>query len=316
MALDMILNELSLPLASDIPTARTRFSIFIQVLKSVRNQGLKKASLLTQYNFHQILLAPDYPLRRWLNDPEVNREEKTFLRTIATSSPFSQGIANNLISEVENNAAPLEFRHQGKIAIGLGIAFILDTISISFHSDECWNASKLPLDVTYANGEDEQVDIVHASSKKHVQAHTDWFHQKCFSNIQTGQDLWGQRDSLFPNLQFCQSIQASLESILAGDVMLSSVNKRLKELQDYSLNWTDGGFDQDSLPCKVTPESETTLQQYGSERTFPCPDGQRRTFSWHIRLTPQAWRIYFHPSQDRTLIIGYIGPHLRTAKYN
>jgi hypothetical protein len=247
MGVDMILNELSLPLASDIPTARATFSNFIRVLKSVRNQGLKKASLLTQYSFHQILLAPDYPLRRWLNDPEVNREEKTFLRTIATSSPFSQGIADDLISEVENNAAPLEFRHQDKIAIGLGIAFILDTISVSFHSDERWNASILALDITHADGDDEQVNIIHASTKEHVQAHTDWFQQKCSTNIKTGQDLWEQRDSLFPNLQFCQSTQASLESLLAGDVMLNSVNKRLKELQDYSSNWTDGGFDQDSL---------------------------------------------------------------------
>ena len=43
MTVDMILNELSLPIASDIPTARATFSNFIQVLRSVGNQGFKKA---------------------------------------------------------------------------------------------------------------------------------------------------------------------------------------------------------------------------------------------------------------------------------
>jgi hypothetical protein len=315
MAVDMILNELSLPFASDIPTARTRFSAFIQVVRSVRKQGFKKAALRTQYDFLQVLLAPDYPLRRWLNDSEVDHDEKTFLKTIATSSPYSQDIANALIGEVENNTAPLEFRHQGEIAIGLGIAFILDNISISFPSDERWNTSVITLDVTYADGDDEQVSIIHASAGEHVQAHTDWFQQKKFSNIQAGQDLWIQRDALFPNLQFCQSVQESLENIMIGDVMLSSIRKRLEELQDYSLNWTDGGFDQDNLPCKATTESEATLKKYGKERTFLCPDGETRIFSWHVRLTPHAWRIYFYPGQPKKMMIGYIGPHLPTIKY-
>lgn len=315
MTVDMILNELSLPIASDIPTARATFSNFIQVLRSVGNQGFKKAVLITLYDFHQTLLAPDYPLRRWLNDPEVSREEKSFLRSIATSSPFSQNIANDLIRGVATNTAPLEFYHQGEVSIGLGIAFILDTISVSFQSDEHWNTSNLTLDVTYADEEDEQVNIIHASCKEHIRINTDWFKQKYSLNIQNGQNLWMQRDTLFPNLQFCQSIQAPLENLLIGNVMLSSIRKRLEELQVYSLNWTGGGFDQDSFPCKATTESEATLNKYGKERTFLCSDGKSRLFSWHVRLTPHAWRIYFYPVQPQKMIIGYIGPHLSTIKY-
>jgi len=68
---------------------------------------------------------------------------------------------------------------------------------------------------------------------------------------------------------------------------------------------------------KVSPESSMTLEMYGRERTFRCPDGQKRLFSWHLRLTPHAWRIHFYPDeQTKTLIIGYIGHHLPTVRYN
>ena len=36
-------------------------------------------------------------------------------------------------------------------------------------------------------------------------------------------------------------------------------------------------------------------------------DGEKRLFSWHIRMTPGAWRLHFHPLKPTKIIIGYIG---------
>ncbi|MCI0528399.1 MAG: hypothetical protein L0Y56_13245, partial [Nitrospira sp.] len=64
-----------------------------------------------------------------------------------------------------------------------------------------------------------------------------------------------------------------------------------------------------------SPESQATLQQFGRERTFRSPDGEERIFSWHVRLTPGSWRIYFFPEEAGKMIVGYIGPHLPTVSY-
>jgi len=78
----------------------------------------------------------------------------------------------------------------------------------------------------------------------------------------------------------------------------------------------EGAFAPDQLPFKATVESEPTLQKYHKERTFTCQDGNGITFSWHGRMTPGAWRIYFDPTIGHGMMqIGYIGPKLPTVNY-
>jgi hypothetical protein len=57
------------------------------------------------------------------------------------------------------------------------------------------------------------------------------------------------------------------------------------------------------------------MAQYGSHRVFDCPDGQQRTFDWHMRCNPNEWRIHFSPERPR-IFVGYIGPHLPTVLFN
>ena len=91
---------------------------------------------------------------------------------------------------------------------------------------------------------------------------------------------------------------------------------RLFELNTYCENWHDGLFDYDKIPTKITPESDATLKKYSSEHTFLCPDGTNHLFSWHARLTPDAWRIYFHVDEDKKLLtIGHIGHKLPNVLY-
>lgn len=108
-----------------------------------------------------------------------------------------------------------------------------------------------------------------------------------------------------------------LASGCLSPTMLRPVAPRLFQLQTYCQEWTEDRFDPKQLPTRASPESQVTLNQYGKERTFRCPDNRERTFSWHLRLTPGAWRLYFIPRKEtRQMIIGYIGPHLPTVKYH
>ncbi len=107
-----------------------------------------------------------------------------------------------------------------------------------------------------------------------------------------------------------------MQSLSHGDALLIPIMKKLHELEDFCKGWHEGPFDHNKVVSKVTNESEATLEMFGNERTFQCHDGITRTFRWHIRLTPRAWRLYFYPlPEERKLIIGYIGPHLRTVDF-
>ncbi len=123
-----------------------------------------------------------------------------------------------------------------------------------------------------------------------------------------GLELWSRREELFPHLIFCSHLNKQLENLKSGDPMLRQVERRLSELENYCKIWISVSFNRDSLKSKATPESDSRLNQFGQKLTFRCPDGEKRRFSWHVRMTPGAWRLYFFVDlEPGNLIIGYIG---------
>lgn len=317
MTIDIVLNELSLQTpAPDPMMARQWMSDLIQTIRGIKAQAKQQPILRTQYNFHTAFLSSNYPIQRWLNDSAVDREEQRFIKTLVTKSPFSQDILNTEIQDLENQIGSSEFLYQGQVAIGIGTACILDTIPISLKSKVCWDCSYLEIDIVRMDEKDEKLTIIHASQKEHLKDHVEWFKSWQLRQELHGSTLWERKEELFPNLKFCDSVKYQLRNLHHGDILLNPIIKKLSDLQIYAESWINGAFNPDKISCKTIPESESTLQQYAQERTFLCPDGQNRVFSWHLRLTPLAWRIHFYPSQTGEILIGYIGPHLRTSKYN
>jgi hypothetical protein len=314
---DLILNELSLrnP-ASNEQIAQQRMSELIKMIKAVKAQGVK-VSLRTKENFHTIILAPNYPLRRWLND--ADQVERVFIKTLATKAPFSTDIANSEIQDLENNAGLSEFYHQGELAIGLGVAHMLNTIAVSLLSEECWDCSRIEIEARRLD-EDEQViheivEIIHASRSNHVQEHAYEIQNRIRKGVLNGEDLWNRTEELFPNLEFCNVVSKQLYNIRAGQLELQPVVKTLFELQDCCQNWNIGLFSLEGYPIEESGESEPTLNKYGKERTFSCPDGKDRLFERHVKLRFCNWRIHFFAVKPGKVIIGYVGRHLPTVKY-
>ncbi|MCG6133318.1 MAG: hypothetical protein MET45_01405 [Nostoc sp. LLA-1] len=320
MDFDLILNELSLrnP-APNEQVAQQRMSELIKTIKAVKSQGVK-VSLRTKENFHTTILAPNYPLRRWLND--ADQVERIFIKTLATKAPFSTDIVNSEIQDIENNASLFEFSYQGEMAIGLGIAYVLETIAISLLSEECWDCTHLELEFRCLD-EDEAmvhklVKIIHASRSIHVQEHANLIQkiqERIYQQVSNGVEIWNRREELFPNLKFCNAVRRQLEDIRTGQLELQTVVRILFELQKCCKHWNNGYFNLDGYPLEESGESKPTLDKYFKERTFCCPDGKERLFERHIKLRGCNWRIHFFAEQPGTVIIGYIGRHLPTVKY-
>lgn len=321
MDLEMVLNELSLsPLASDVYDARLRMAGLIQTIVQATSSGVKKV-LRTSSTLYAEDLAPEYPVARWLNDPQVDKDTQRFFRTLTTKAPFLVDVNDK---KVQDAFGLSEFFYEDRPAIGLGVAFLLEALALSLQSEACWHTHKLELTINQI-GEDEEVidsiiEIPHASNSYHVYEHAHWIKMRLESEkqnaLQNGMDIWNHKDQWFPNLYFCESVKENLSEIYHGDLVLGQVLKKLQELEEYCNSWLNGPFDHTKIK-KATPETLITLETYGQEHTFKCHDGAFRLFSQHIRLTPGAWRIYFFPlAEERKLIIGYIGFHLPTVDYH
>lgn len=309
MEIDLILNELSVKdLSVDLEVDRDRLmSSFIATIKAMKKR-YGKINLRTDSDFYGILLSPEYPLRRWLHT--ADEVERRFLKNLITKYPFSTDIPDLQIRDLEDNRGLTEFHYRGEVAIGLGVAYLLETIAISFLSADLWDLPYLEIDRRQIGAEEiveDVVEVVHISQASHIDIHGDWIESRRRREIVSGKALWESKEDLFPHLLFCDRLREVLETLADSNPILKQVIKRLFELEKCADEWKEGNFNLDRLPSKASPESESRLREFAEELTWECPDGELRTFSLHLRTTPQAWRLYFYPCQPGKIIIGYIG---------
>lgn len=309
----LVANELSFVPAPDRYVARERMARFLGTLVAAFAAGaerrLRAAVLLDGFE-----LAPGYRLPQWRNDSDVDRESRTRMKSLQVNSPPIRTEDGEVVAERQ---ARSEYRFQGKLAEGLGAAALLRGLGVSLAAAPEWEATDVGLEECFLGDEDLEVapiDVPHASAPSHVHAHREWL-QLDELPVDGPGDLWRRREVLFPHLTFCAQVEKQLGCIDRGAPMFDQVLDRLRRLQRYFAGW-DGTFRPELIGVKATPESATTLEQFGAERTILCPDGLMRLFEWHVRMTPGAWRLYFHPHPESLrAFIGYIGPKPAATRY-
>lgn len=312
MELEMVLNELSLKTPkSDIYTARKLMSDLVSTLRQATASGVKRI-LRTSDEIYSLELAPNYPIARWRNDPEVDREENRFFKTLVTKAPFWTDVFEEFKDEFDLS----EIRYQGEEIKGIGFALVIDGLPVSFNSETRWNHSFLSLEVLRLDDNQqivsETLEIVHASCRNHVEQHHDWIKNRFRTEIFNGEELWNQREELFPNLEFCDDVYKQINCLDNGKPIFRQIIKKLFELEDSSKNWTDGAFQLETLASKASVESQSRLRQFEDELSFICSDGKKRLFSLHVRITPGAWRLHFCTELGpEKIIIGYIGSKIQ-----
>ena len=315
----MVLNEHSLQQASDICEARGWMTQFVKTMQTATRDHKVARSLRITSDIFEIDLANNYPLRRWLNDLQVQKEMQLYLKSLTTKLPPW----NDLLDlDDQVNAYQLShtgYNHEAPQVCGLWVSHLVNALAISLPSHSDWKSNKLDLKVQWLDEEgdiqSEHVTVIHASHPDHVTEHEAWIEERLRKEIQNDNDLWDHRAALFPSLTFCDAVESQIRDL--NQTMLWPIARRLSELQAHCEKWTCGGFNKEGLLGEPRQEGEATLQKYGKERTFRCPDSEERCFSWHVSINPNAWRLYFFPVlETKELIIGYIGPHLSTVKFN
>jgi len=165
MDVEMVFNELSAVPAPDIHTARQRMSMFIGVTALATGKfGVKRVLRIAEKN---IMLAEEYPLEKWRNDHTVNRDERRQFDLLQTKYPPLTGFED---TDIEDQYITTDFHYKNKRADGLGIAYLLDALALSFQSDSDWNTSQIRLDGSQI--------VHHACHSVHVRENADWLRQQ------------------------------------------------------------------------------------------------------------------------------------------
>jgi hypothetical protein len=292
-------------------------SIFVQVLKESTTIGLSKSiRALEEFSYQE--LAPGYSLLHWRNDDQVNRDERQLFRQYTTRSPLLDGV----LERIARRGSGCEAQFEGVHAKGLLAAFLLDSLATSLPSDPVWQVARLRVcilemdDIGEIHSTDE--NILHAATPHHVREHAPLFEARRRRLAASGRDIVEQRGSLLPRLRFCGDVEQALTHMAPSDPGLSWVRGRLFELNDRCAGWAEGEFPHHMLRGSPSRESETVHNndELRGLRLFTCPDGQKRYFEWHLKYHAHNLRLHYFPKDDeRLVLIGYIGPHLRTARY-
>jgi len=321
MGIELVLNDLSFePFAPDKAVARQRVDGFRRAAAAAIKMGANRFVRCPE-NFQRNFLAEGYSMGDWLKDEDVDEVLRKALKSWFTKSPYWQG---DFDLEQKVRSRMFEFAGREKEnAIGMGVASLLNGLGVSFLSEDAWNQTNIEIRVLTelfsgeeAITQDESVSVRHVSLSNHLDVHKQWIKESLAINPIGGKEIWDRRKEWFSKLDFCEKTEAQLSKL--PHEMLSPVTEHLTGLQRYCENWSSGNFDKSQFPTnRVAPETTITLQKYGEERTFKCPDEIKRTFSWHLKLTPSTWRIYFEPMPaTNRMIIGYIGSHLNTANFS
>jgi hypothetical protein len=314
VAIEMILNELSVKHATSEREACEQLRSFVMVAREITARGVAQ-TVRTEQNWFTFELAAGYPIQRCINNPLINLETKLFFLQLAVQFPL---LINAALAQ--ERARGMDCSCGGKPANGLMAAYLLDGLAVSFASAPEWRDAFVTITLEELLEDDiehrEEV-LHHASSPAHVtELHHEWITERTrLPTPNSGAELWSRRSEYYPSLLFCDAVEGQLQHYRTGALEVTQIHKRLVELDSYTQRWTSGGFDPTAIACKVTQESQETLNQYAAERTFLCPDGQQRPFEWHARFTPGAGRLHFYPDAEAyRIIVGYIGPHLRTVQ--
>jgi hypothetical protein len=307
--LQLIVNELSLrPQFQDVEATRLSIEQFVAVLLDTVVCARGRRELLYPSDILRSDLCEGYTFGRWIAELPQGSSIATRVRSL-----ISKG---KKFDEVEMPNSPMiEYRWADNVAVGFGLALELRGLALSIAGENSWTQSHIEVLKIYIGIDDiEEVRelIHHASNPGHLLEFVDFLRDRLHRVPETGSEIWAHRRELFPNLEFCDSVEVDLSEIIGPDERHSCVVRAFEDLENYCLQWRPGEPFQIRRLGAASGESEPTLKKYGELRKFVCPDGEKRLFANHIKRGP--WRVHFREdSKSRKFLVGYAGKHLSTV---
>ncbi|MCB9610726.1 MAG: hypothetical protein H6747_01330 [Deltaproteobacteria bacterium] len=289
-----------------------------RILRSVRNAADRD-------------LRDSHGLRHWCFDRQTPRDAGRFVAQRLGKAPFIDG-SEGLFALAEGERA-IQPSIGGVRSLAGGQVALTDSLLVLL-GGSTWPPNKpviVRLDVLTDEDEwTDEVTVDAADCAEEVEAIAASITRKIEAAVSSGQALVDRLSELFPRLALGTRAEAQIAALTGGEPFFPQVLRHLRALERAAENWTQGTpFSPEGVTYSV--ESEATLKHgsLGPLRDFPTPpgfDGDRWTL--HTKLTGgNGARMYYkvqefqqiepgeEPARRVRIALGYVGPHLPTARF-
>ncbi|EJB8495362.1 hypothetical protein VXG46_000711 [Acinetobacter baumannii] len=190
-----------------------------------------------------------------------------------------------------------------------------EAILFSFCSHESWNCIQLDFKV--------ENEIISFPNIGDIDSNTPWLTERLAQQLSYSNaiEFIEKIKPRFTNLMFNDSSIEQLKVIDTDVAKLERLERCFTILHEYcEFDW-EGSFRLDQINekgVKLRGESQTTRENdsYMKQRKFKDMNGKSVQFEFHFDVT-KAERCYVLPlSQEKKILIGYIGAHLDTTRHN
>lgn len=304
--MEFVFNDMSVSHTSitDQATIRELISIWVRLLKP----GIKEEwTLYVEDGFYSFLVNGKYGIQDWLKDQYDSREVKqvfySFRNRCLHTVDFQEYTAEEIGFFFEEQCLPAPC---GSASYELEVPLLSLKTAMSWAKDhiDCLKTT-----------DKVEIKLDNVSCDSHLTALASRAIEKQFSSITSGQDLWEQRELLFPNLVFCQSVKGQLEEAPHR----SHIQRIIAELEKLNHYYDHYPVYQTKNISNASTESDSVKNnpKLRKERYFRKPDGTWDYFFEHLKFTGDfPVRVYYSPDDAKKIMtIGEIGKHKRTKKY-
>ncbi len=246
---------------------------------------------------------------------QIHRDQALLLKILLRHGPYSEVLIDTELSYHE-----CWLDQQDVSSSSLAAATFYDGILVSLQGSNEFDVDLVHL--TYREEEEEyqNVEITNFYDAINVTLKVENIVGDILKDISSWDQLWEQKGTYFPKLMFCDCVEQQLNKLDCTPVNMKIVREHLIKIDDYRelLDRDNIVPDYKKMGVVASQETPITLHHYGYLREFVCPDGEQRLFDWHTKQLGTNARIHFYPkySGSNTILIGYIGPHLKTYLYH
>lgn len=249
----------------------------------------------------ETLYLQEYPLNKWIAaaDVEYRRLYLSFWSRRITYRPDDE----------------YEFLVEDTALKSGAEACLNESCVLSIGLNEKWKIPNISGNFVSMDGE-EQAEIANvycADQLNHPKIRR-ILDQESQIEILSYEELWKKKETLFPHLHFCPSVETDLGKL--ENFYLGQIIRKLEELEQHCV--TSGTVRVDTtMLSKTTVESQVTLEKYEKEHTFRDENGKAYLASWHMRFTGIPGRIFFVPGySENCMLVCYIGKKLRNVSFS
>lgn len=278
----------------------------LKILQQISNEPIATSSILWKKE-----IGPQYSVRDYIFDRNIDQAVRNYFQIITTKGPyiehlFSQSFYEHKCYLQNENILDVSWT-------SVAAAFFFDGILASLKGAPQFASETINVFCCLKGDERQEANIINQCDPDQADSFVRNFFRQ---NLNSGESLWEKRTVLFPEITFCEKVKNQLQNSNYSPSVLQNVIRHLDCMNKYMKAVRSGEIkapNYTQMGIEASRESEITLKHFGHLRTFQCPDGKKRVFSWHSKIRGKAnLRIYFYPPDEENehFLIGYIGRHL------